>query len=150
MAVILDGSQPCLLEAAQLGPYAAQVYCLLWTSAYKDKRYDPNKQQPWSERRDCGGTTHWSHKAISDTLKINKKTLAKAVDLLLSDGLLQIQGYMPSSTGSPHRIYRVTHPTELDSVRHAINVMGNYVDPKGVPRAHKTVCPGEELTETEL
>ena len=143
MAVILNGSQPPLLDVCKVGPHASQVYCVLWSSAYMDVRYDTAKyfydgsKKPWSELRHCGGTSHWTHLALSRHLGINRRTVDKACDELLTSGLLTIAGYEKSSKGKPHRIYRVTHPTELESVRHSIYVMGKYADCKCAPDAHK-------------
>ena len=60
MSVILKDTVPPILEVAELGYAAVAVYSLLYQSAYQDQRYD---QRKCFLRMDCGGTTHWTHKA---------------------------------------------------------------------------------------
>ena len=81
---------------AKLGHAAVAVYSLLWQSAYQDQRYDHRKYLRWKDRRDGGGTTNWSHKAIADTLGMGKAKLITSIDLLLDNGFIQHEGFMPS------------------------------------------------------
>ena len=93
----------------------------MYQSAYQDLRYDKRMYRKWKDRRDCGGTTNWSHKAIAETLHMGKAKVINAIDLLLDNGFIQAEGLMPSSKGSKHRIYRVVHPDMIDAVRHAMS-----------------------------
>ena len=67
--------------------------------------------------RHCGGTTSWSHKAIADTLGMGKAKVILSIDLLLDNGFIQHEGFMSSSKGSKHRIYRVVHPEMIEKIR---------------------------------
>ena len=66
MTVILKDTVPPITEIAKLGYAAVAVYSLMYQSAYQDLRYDKRKYRKWQDRRDCGGTTNWSHKAIAE------------------------------------------------------------------------------------
>ena len=66
---------------------------------------------------DCGGTTHWTHKGIADKLGMGKKKVIESIDALLDNGFIQLAGVIKSSRGSKQRLYRVVHPTMLDTVR---------------------------------
>ena len=111
--LILTDAKPPLVEVSKLKGKASQVYSVLWSSAIKDVRGD------------CGGTTTWSIKAIADTLGLTRKTTKVAVDKLLDNGFIQHIGKAHSHDGKYHSIFRVTHPSQLDSVRYAIDVMGS-------------------------
>ena len=114
MTVILKDTVPPILEVAELGYAAVAVYSLLYQSAYQDQRYD---QRKCFLRMDCGGTTHWTHKGISDKLGMGKKKVIESIDALLDNGFIQFAGMLPSSRGSKYRLYRVVHPTRIDTVR---------------------------------
>ena len=120
MSVILKDTVPPILEVAELGYAAVAVYSLLYQSAYQDQRYD---QRKCVLRMDCGGTTHWTHKGIADKLGMGKKKVIESVDALLDNGFIQLAGVVKSSRGSKQRLYRVTHPIMLDSVRAAISIL---------------------------
>ena len=102
MSVILKDVKPPLLEVAKLKGKASQVYSLMWESASKDNRYDSRMDLEWSHRRDAGGTTHWSIKGMADVLKLQRRTVSKALCSLLDNGLIQVVGYEPSGFGSGH------------------------------------------------
>ena len=54
------------------------------------------------------------------------KPTAKAIasiDLLFDNGLIQHEGFMPSSEGSKHRIYRVVHPDIIETVRAVMPIL---------------------------
>ena len=121
MTVILKDTVPPITEIAKLGYAAVAVYSLMYQSAYQDLRVDKRKYRKWRDRRDCGGTTNWSHKAIAETLHMGKAKVIAAIDLLLDNGFIQAEGLMPSAKGSKHRIYRVVHPDMIDAVRHAMS-----------------------------
>ena len=117
MTVILKDTVPPIIEVAKLGYAAVAVYSLLYQSAYQDQRYDSKQCVRRKDTRDCGGTTNWSHKAIAETLGMGKAKVIASIDLLLDNGFIQHEGFMQSSKGSRHRIYRVVHPNMIDTVR---------------------------------
>ncbi len=113
MALILAGARPPLQEVAKLGAKATQVYAVLWESALMDVDKDRRTYLPWSERRDCGGTTHWSKSALASHIGSKRETVTKAIGTLLDNGFITIIGMTPSQKGSPHFVYRVLHPLEI-------------------------------------
>ena len=119
MAVILKDVVPPIIEVAKLGYAAVAVYALLFQSAHRDRSYQLINP---ATRRDTGGTTNWSHKAIADTLSMGKAKVIQATDALLDAGFIQVIGRASSSTGSKHRVYRVTHPDQLESQRQALSL----------------------------
>lgn len=123
MTVILKGTVPPIIEISKLGYAAVAVYSLLYQSAYQDLRYDSRKCIRVSEKRDCGGTANWSHKAIAETLQMGKAKVIASIDLLLDNGFIQIEGLMQSQKGSRHRIYRVVHPDMIDTVRAVMPIL---------------------------
>jgi DNA-binding transcriptional MocR family regulator len=114
MAVILKDIEPPIMEVAKLGYAAVAVYSLLFQSAHRDRCY---AQIAPNYRADTGGTTNWSHKAIADTLSMGKAKVIQATDALLDAGFIQVVARERSSTGSKHRVYRVTHPEHLEAQR---------------------------------
>jgi hypothetical protein len=122
MSVLLRDVAPPIRQVAELGQAAVAVYSLLFQSAHKDRNYSVVQEGEVKERRDCGGTTSWSHKAIADTLHMGEKTVRKSTDLLLDNGYITVIGWEQSSTGSNHRIYRVLHPNQIESQRHVISL----------------------------
>ena len=114
MTVILKDTVPPILEVAELGYAAVAVYSLLYQSAYQDQRFD---QRKCVLRMDCGGTTHWTHKGLADKLGMGKKKVIESIDALLDNGFIQLAGMLKSPKGSKQRLYRVVHPTMLDTVR---------------------------------
>ena len=123
MSVSLRDTAPPIIEVAKLGYAAVAVYSLLYQSAYQDQRFDSRKYLRSQDRRDCGGTTNWSHKAIAETLGMGKAKVIDSIDLLLDNGFIQHKGFMPSSKGSKHRIYRVVHPENIEIVRAVIPIL---------------------------
>ena len=117
MTIILKDTVPPILEVAELGYAAVAVYSLLYQSAYQDQRYDKRKCVLRADRKDCGGTTHWTHKGLADKLGMGKKKVIESIDALLDNGFIQVAGMLPSSRGSRQRVYRVVHPIMLDTVR---------------------------------
>ena len=114
MTVILKDTVPPIIEVADLGYAAVAVYSLLYQSAYQDQRYD---KRNCVRRRDCGGTTNWSHKGIANKLHMGKQKVIECINQLLDNGFIQHEGFMTSAKGSKHRVYRVVHPTMLETVR---------------------------------
>jgi hypothetical protein len=119
MAVILKDVEPPIMEVAKLGYAAVAVYSLLFQSAHRDRDYEFIGPKC---RRDTGGTTHWSHKAIAETLGMGKAKVIKATDALLDAGFIQVIARIHSSTGSKHRVYRVTHPAHLEKQRYVLSL----------------------------
>ena len=119
MTVILKDVAPPIMEVAKLGYAAVAVYSLLFQSAHRDRCY---AQIAPGYRADTGGTTNWSHKAIADTLSMGKANVIQATDALLDNGFIQVIARERSATGSKHRVYRVTHPDQLDAQRHALSL----------------------------
>ena len=119
MTVILNDVVPPIIEVAKLGYAAVAVYSLLFQSAHRDRRY---AQIAPGYRVDTGGTTNWSHKAIADTLSMGKAKVIRATDTLLDNGFIQVIARERSATGSKHRVYRVTHPDQLDAQRRALSL----------------------------
>ena len=123
LTVILRETVPPIIEVAKLGYAAVAVYSLLYQSAYQDQRYDFRKCVRRKDLRHCGGTTSWSHKAIADTLGMGKAKVIVSIDLLLDNGFIQHEGFMSSSKGSKHRIYRVVHPDMIETVRAVMPIL---------------------------
>jgi len=119
MTVILKDVVPPIMEVAKLGYAAVAVYSLLFQSAHQDRCY---AQIAPGYRADTGGTTNWSHKAIADTLSMGKAKVIQTTDALLDNGFIQVIARERSATGSKHRVYRVTHPDQLDAQRHALSL----------------------------
>lgn len=122
MAVILTNAKPPLQEVAKLGAKAAQIYGILWESAVMGVRYDKRKHLPWKLRRDCGGLTSWSKKALAAHIGSKRETVARAIDSLLDAGFITVVGLVSSTKGSPHHVYRVIHPDDLEAQRHVISL----------------------------
>lgn len=135
MSVILRDAVPPIIEVAKLGYAAVAVYSLLYQSAHQDQRFDSRKYIRSQDRRDCGGTTNWSHKAIAETLGMGKAKVIDSIDLLLDNGFIQHEGFMPSSKGSKHRIYRVVHPENIETVRAVMPIL-----PEPPSRSAKRLC----------
>ena len=123
MSVILGDTVPPIMEVAKLGYAAVAVYSVLYQSAYQDQRFDSRKYLKSQDRRDCGGTTNWSHKVIAETLGMGKAKVIDSINLLLDNGFIQHAGFMQSSKGSKHRIYRVVHPEMIDTVKAVMAIL---------------------------
>lgn len=108
MMLDLKNAQPLYKEATRLSPKALQVYLVLWQSACMS----PN------------GTTEWTVKGIAGHTGSKRETISKAIALLIDDGLITVAGYAPSNYGSKHTVFRVTHPSQLEAVRYAADVIG--------------------------
>ena len=121
MTVSLRCTTAPIRDVSNLGYASVAVYSLLFESAYKEHEFHrPAHGAPYI----TAGTTHWSHKAISQTLHMGKATLIKAIDRLLDNGYVTVIGYSPSPTGSVHRVYRVLHPDHIQDQQHALDVIG--------------------------
>jgi hypothetical protein len=125
MAVLLRDTAPPIKDIAELGQAAVSVYSLLFESAFKDRRFDFDREDKKTVRRDMGGTTSWSHMAIADTLHMSSKTVIKATNLLLDNGYLTVIDWAESSTGSKHRVYRVIHPKDVPAQQFTISLFND-------------------------
>ena len=123
LTVILRDTVPPIIEVVKLGYAAVAVYSLLYQSAYQDQRYDFRKCVKRKDLKHCGGITNWSHKAIADTLGMGKAKVIVSIDLLLDNGFIQHEGFMSSSKGSKHRIYRVVYPEMIETVRAVMPIL---------------------------
>ena len=123
LTVILRDTVPPIIEVAQLGYAAVAVYSLLYQSAYQDQRYDSRKCVKHKDPKHCGGTTNWSHKAIAETLGMGKAKVINSINALLDHGFIQHQGFIGSSKGSKHKIYRVVHPDMIETVRAVMPIL---------------------------
>ena len=106
-------SDSLILEALKLGESAAKVYVFLWEAAgmmHCKKTYNSN---------------NWTVQGIAGELKMQRKTVTRAVYKLLDDGLIQIIGEENNRNGSRNSVWGVTHPDWIDNVRHAISLMGD-------------------------
>jgi len=142
MAVLLTDVTPPIQEVAQLGQQAVAVYGLLFQSAHQDRRYGTGDG---GQRRDCGGTTYWSHKGIADTLSMSKTTVVKAIDQLLDNGFISIIGYHSNGRGTPQRIYRVTHPKDLEAQRYVISL---FDEPPSIRYSTSRVSKSTQVIDT--
>ena len=123
MTLILKDTVPPIIEVAKLGYAAVAVYSLLYQSAYQDQRYDSRKCVRRKDLNHSGGTTNWTHKAIANTLRMGKAKTIASIDLLLDNGFIQHEGFVRSSKGSKHRIYRVIHPDMIETVRAVMPIL---------------------------
>ena len=114
---------PPIIEVAKLGYAAVAVYSLLYQSAYQDQRYDFRKCVKRKDLKHCGGITNRPHKTIADTLGMGKAKAIASIDLLLDNGFIQHEGFVPSPKGSKHRIYRVAHPDMIETARAAMAIL---------------------------
>ena len=121
MAVLLEGACPPHREVLKLGRQCSLVYGLLWESAFKDVRLDA--RYPFNKKLACGGCTSWTVKGISRECRLGKSSVIEALKALLDAGYIQYAGVIDEGAG-PRRRWRVTHPDQLETVRHAISVMG--------------------------
>ena len=106
-------SDALFVEALKLGESAAKVYMFLWDAAGMDncrKTYNSN---------------NWTVKGIAGELKIQRKTVTRAIHKLLDDGLIQIIGEERNSNGSCNSVWAVTHYGWIDNVRYAIGLIGD-------------------------
>lgn len=125
MSVLLKNQGPSFQEVAKLGGKPAQVYAVLWASASMDQRLDPRVHLEWEERRDCGGTSEWTVTGLADHLGACKKSVRRALCVLLDEGFIQVQGYKKSKTGTKHTVWRVTAPQQMEAYRYALLFMGS-------------------------
>ena len=86
-------------------------------------QYDKHKHLPWQQCTDCGETTKWTIKGITDHGGLTRKTTSNAVCTLLDNGFITAENYEPSTHGSEHTVLRVTHPNQLENARHAITIV---------------------------
>tara|TARA_B100001964_G_scaffold89763_1_gene100883 strand:+ start:145 stop:630 length:486 start_codon:yes stop_codon:yes gene_type:complete len=123
--MVIIKTPPPIYEISKLRVKGAiQVYALLFESAFKDTRYDKRSYLDWKDRRDAGGTTYWSIKAMAQVLMLGKATVLKAIDALLENGFISVEGYLSSKKISKQRIFRVTTIEQLEARRSALSFIG--------------------------
>ena len=54
---------------------------------------------------------------------MGKAKVIDSINLLLDNGFIQHEGFMQSSKGSKHRIYRVVHPENIDTVKAVMAIL---------------------------
>ena len=54
---------------------------------------------------------------------MGKQKVIECIDILLDNGFIQLDGFMPSTKGSKHRIYRVVHPAMFTIVRDVMPIL---------------------------
>ena len=54
---------------------------------------------------------------------MGKAKVIASINLLLDNCFIQHEGFMPSSKGSKHRIYRVVHPDMIETVRAVMPIL---------------------------
>lgn len=116
MTVLLDGCIAPYREVLGLARECGLVYGLMWQSAAMDKRVDRDGAV-------MGGTTEWSVKGLARECHLGKHTVSRALRLLADDGYIQLLGWT-KTIGNRRRVWRVTRPDQLESVRYSIDVMG--------------------------
>lgn len=52
-----------------------------------------------------------------------RKKVILSIDLLLDNGFIQHEGFVSSSKGSKHRIYRVVHPEMIETIRAVMPIL---------------------------
>ena len=82
-----------------------------------------HERHPYNRNLACGGCTEWSVKGIASECHIGRDKVVEALKQLLDAGFIQYAGRVPAN-GSMKRKWRVTHPDDLEAVRHSIDVMG--------------------------
>ena len=148
MTVIIKGPPPIRAVASLRQNGCIQVYALLWESAYMDTRIDKRRKISKKDRRDCGGASEWSIKALAGTLSLGERTVRNAVKTLLEYGFISVDGLIPTGKGSPKRLFRVTPPSELDNRRAVISVMGTEsLDSCHLPRTQEFLDPSDLFEE---
>ena len=110
---IAPPSGPLYRDAIALGTSAAKVYVFLWDAAAMDSC------------RKIYNTNNWTIKGIASEIGMHRSTVAKAVNKLLDDGLLQIIGEEENTNGSRNIIWGVTHSDWIANVRYAVDIMGD-------------------------
>lgn len=144
MAAILKDVVPPIIEVAKLGYAAVAVYALLFQSAHQDREYEEIAP---GIRRETGGTTYWSHKAIADTLGMGKAKVIQSTDALLDAGFIQVIARERSATGSKHRVYRVIHPKHLADQRHVLSL---FEEPSSVRNKRIDKCKAKQPEDSSI
>ncbi len=123
--MVIIKTPPPIYEISKLRVNGAiQVYSLLFESAFKDTRYDDRSYLDWKDRRDTGGKTYWSIKAMAQVLMLGKATVLKAIEALLENGFISVEGYLSTKTISKQRIFRITPVEQLEARRSALSIIG--------------------------
>ncbi len=148
-SVILDGPPPIQRIIKDIESVSAQtiaIYAYLWESAYWSQNLDRVDREFWSDRRDTGGTTHWSIDGLAKQLHIGHTTAEKAINTLIKHGFIRVLHFMPTKKGKKKRKYQIIHPSQIDSVRESLEILE---EPYGLC-PHKTVKPFAEPIDFEF
>jgi hypothetical protein len=133
-------------EVLELGRECGLIYGLLWESAFKDVRL--HERFPENRKLAMGGCSSWSVKGIHKACHLGKDTVRRGLKKLMEAGFIQYAGEVRGKEGTWKR-WRVTHPSELDAVRYAIEVMGGPVRPPLEDRAPSVDIDGNVWFQTE-
>ena len=101
-SVILDGPPPIQRIIKDIESVSAQtiaIYAHLWESAYWAQNIDRAGREFWSDRRDTGGTTHWSIDGLAKQLRIGHTTAEKAINSLINHGFIRVLHFVPTKKG---------------------------------------------------
>ena len=122
------------------------VYAYLWESAYWAQNLDRAGREFWSDRRDTGGTTHWSIDGLAKQLHIGHTTAEKAINILINHGFIRVLNFIPTGKGKKKRYFQIIHPSQIDNVRESLEILE---EPYGLC-PHKTVKQTIETIDFEL
>ena len=148
-SVILDGPPPIQRIIKDIESVSAQtiaIYAHLWESAYWGQNIDRAGREFWSDRRDTGGTTHWSIDGLAKQLRIGHTTAEKAINSLINHGFIRVLHFVPTKKGKRKRYFQIIHPSQIDNVRESLEILEK---PYGLC-PHKTAKPIEETIDFEF
>jgi len=148
-SVILDGPPPIQRIIKDIESVSAQtiaVYAYLWESAYWAQNLDRAGREFWSDRRDTGGTSHWSIDGLAKQLHIGHTTAEKAINILINHGFIRVLNFIPTGKGKKKRYFQIIHPSQIDNVRESLEILE---EPYGLC-PHKTVKQTIETIDFEL
>ena len=148
-SVILDGPPPIQRIIKDIESVSAQtiaIYAHLWESAYWAQNIDRAGREFWSDRRDTGGTTHWSIDGLAQQLRIGHTKAEKAINSLINHGFIRVLHFVPTKKGKRKRYFQIIHPSQIDNVRESLEILEK---PYGLC-PHKTAKPIEETIDFEF
>ena len=145
----MDGPPPIQRIIKDIESVSAQtiaIYAHLWESAYWSQNLDRVDREFWSDRRDIGGTTHWSIDGLAKQLHIGHTTAEKAINTLINHGFIRVLNFMPTIKGKKKRKFQIIHPSQIDSIRKSLEILE---EPYGLC-PHKTAKPTIEPIDFEF
>ena len=123
---------------------------LLYTHIFGNQPWAQNLDRAdrefWSDRRDTGGTTHWSIDGLAKQLHIGHTTAEKAINILINHGFIRVLNFIPTGKGKKKRYFQIIHPSQIDNVRESLEILE---EPYGLC-PHKTVKQTIEIIDFEL